>query len=54
MAQATEEVKDKTSGIGLANVIRRLNLLYEHKHILSINKENGWFDVSLQIKLNSR
>lgn len=50
----TEEVKDKTSGIGLANVIRRLNLLYEHKHILSINKENGWFDVSLQIKLNSR
>lgn len=50
----TEEVKDKTSGIGLANVVRRLNLLYEHKHILSINKENGWFDVSLQIKLNSR
>ena len=50
----TEEVKDKTSGIGLANVIRRLNLLYEHKHILSINKENGWFDVSLQIKLNPR
>jgi len=47
-----EEVKDKTSGIGLPNVIRRLNLLYDQKHILSINKENGWFIVSLQIKLH--
>jgi two-component system, LytTR family, sensor kinase len=47
-----DEVKDKTSGIGLPNVIRRLNLLYDQKHILSINKENGWFIVSLQIKLH--
>jgi two-component system, LytTR family, sensor kinase len=47
-----EEIKDKTSGIGLPNVIRRLNLLYDQKHILSINKENGWFTVSLQIKLH--
>jgi sensor histidine kinase YesM len=51
---ATDEIKDRTSGIGLTNVIRRLNLLYEHKHILSINRENGWFSVSLQIKLHSR
>jgi sensor histidine kinase YesM len=49
-----EEAKDKTSGIGLANVIRRLNLLYEQKHILSIDRENGWFTVSLQIKLNAK
>ena len=48
----TEEVKDRTSGIGLQNVIRRLNLLYDQKHILSIQKENGWYDVSLQIKLH--
>jgi len=48
----TEEIKDRTSGIGLQNVIRRLNLLYDQKHILSISKENGWFDVSLQIKLH--
>jgi len=48
----TEEIKDRTSGIGLQNVIRRLNLLYDQKHILSINKENGWFSVSLQIKLH--
>jgi sensor histidine kinase YesM len=45
------EIKDKISGIGLNNVIRRLNLLYDKKHILSIDKENGWFKVSLQLKL---
>ena len=47
-----EEIKDRTSGIGLTNVVRRLNLLYDQKHILSIKKENGWFAVSLQIKLH--
>lgn len=47
-----EEIKDPTSGIGLPNVIRRLNLLYDQKHILSINKENGLFTISLQIKLH--
>jgi two-component system LytT family sensor kinase len=47
-----EEIKDRTTGIGLPNVIRRLNLLYDQKHILSIKKENGWFTVSLQIKLH--
>jgi len=47
-----EEIKDRTSGIGLPNVIRRLNLLYDQKHILTIKKENGWFTVSLQIKLH--
>ena len=47
-----EEIKDKTSGIGLPNVERRLKLLYDQKHILSINKDNSWFTVSLQIKLH--
>ncbi|HTQ29145.1 MAG TPA: GHKL domain-containing protein, partial [Puia sp.] len=47
----SNEIKDKTSGIGLTNVMRRLNLLYEKKHILTIHKEDGWFDVSLQLKL---
>jgi len=47
-----EEIKDRTSGIGLNNVTRRLNLLYNQKHILTVNKENGWFTVSLQIKLH--
>jgi hypothetical protein len=47
-----EEIKDRTSGIGLQNVIRRLNLLYNQRHILTIDRENGWFSVSLQIKLH--
>jgi sensor histidine kinase YesM len=45
------EIKDKTSGIGLPNVIRRLNLLYGNDHELKIVKENNWFEVSLTIKL---
>jgi two-component system LytT family sensor kinase len=48
----SEEIRDRTSGIGLPNVIRRLNLLYDQKHILTIKKEDGWFMVSLQIKLH--
>ena len=50
----TEEIKDKTSGIGLPNVKRRLNLLYDREHMLSMDKKNGWFTVSLQIKLHSK
>jgi LytS/YehU family sensor histidine kinase len=49
---ANTEEKDRTSGIGLANVIRRLNLLYDQKHMLTINKDHGWFSISLQIKLH--
>jgi LytS/YehU family sensor histidine kinase len=47
-----EEIKDRVAGIGLANVIRRLNLLYDQKHMISIDQANGWFTVSLQIKLH--
>jgi two-component system, LytTR family, sensor kinase len=50
---ASEEVKDKTSGIGLTNVKRRLNLLYGKNHSLMITKNDNWFIVSLQIYLNS-
>ena len=46
------EIKDKTSGIGLANVKRRLNLLYGNKHRLLINQKDNWFTVSLQLNLN--
>ena len=45
------EIKDKGSGIGLANVQRRLNLLYPHHHTLSINRNEGRFIVLLQINL---
>jgi hypothetical protein len=47
-----KEIRDDSSGIGLPNVERRLNLLYDQKHILTVNRDNGWFTVSLQIKLH--
>ena len=48
----SDEVKDKTSGIGLTNVKRRLNLLYGNRHTLSISGNNNWFIVSLTIQLD--
>jgi sensor histidine kinase YesM len=45
------EVKDKSSGIGLANVRRRLNLLYGKHHELTICKESNRFTVNLEILL---
>jgi sensor histidine kinase YesM len=46
------ETKDKTSGIGLANVKRRLNLLYGNKQHLLITQKDNWFTASLQLNLN--
>ncbi len=46
------ETKDKTSGIGLSNVKRRLNLLYEKQNELVITRKDGWFSVSLQLNLH--
>ena len=48
----SEEIKDKSPGIGLANVQRRLDLLYGDKHSLLITKQDIWFIVSLQIVLH--
>lgn len=46
------EIKDKTSGIGLNNVYRRLNLLYKDRHSLTINTKEEFFTVSLQLNLS--
>jgi LytS/YehU family sensor histidine kinase len=49
---ATGEIKDKSSGIGLTNVKRRLNLLYGKSHTLQIQKDKEWFKALLEIKLH--
>lgn len=43
--------KDKTSGIGLTNVKRRLELLYPASHQLEIKKNDTWFMISLKLQL---
>ncbi|MBG9377095.1 histidine kinase [Panacibacter sp. DH6] len=45
------EEKDKTSGIGLVNVKRRLDLLYGSNHNLLIAAKHDCFTVSLQLNL---
>jgi two-component system, LytTR family, sensor kinase len=51
---SADDVKDKTSGIGLPNVQRRLNLLYGNNHKLLITKEDNWFEVNLKIRMEHR
>lgn len=50
---STNTIKDKTSGIGLANVKRRLELLYENNHQLTIEKKSDWFSISLKLTFKS-
>jgi two-component system LytT family sensor kinase len=50
--ETMEWEKDKTSGIGLTNVKRRLNLLYPASHSLEIGKGGGWYSVLLKLNLH--
>lgn len=50
--EESKEIKDKTSGIGLTNVKRRLSLLYGKNHNLWITTNDNWFLVSLQINMH--
>jgi two-component system LytT family sensor kinase len=43
--------KDNSGGIGLANVQRRLNLLYPDRHLLDIHIADGWYTATLNIDL---
>lgn len=45
----TAAEKDPSSGIGLKNVFRRLELLYPEKHEVSINRNSDQFNVHLQL-----
>lgn len=53
IAPELPEDKDSSSGIGLKNVKRRLELLYSDKHKLEIKKEDNWFIVSLFLQLKT-
>ena len=48
--QQFREIKDKSSGIGLVNVQRRLNLLYPDSHQLTTINTDGWFTVELKLR----
>lgn len=45
--------KDPSHGIGLRNVLRRLELLYPGRHQFHISRENGIFGVKLEIALQN-
>lgn len=47
--QVTRKLRGKNSGMGLANVFKRLELLYPSEHILDIREENDIYKVTLQI-----
>ena len=53
LASGQEEAKDESSGIGLKNVKRRLELLYPEQHQLHIKQEEEWFEVQLQLEFVS-
>ncbi|HNP97695.1 MAG TPA: histidine kinase, partial [Bacteroidia bacterium] len=42
----------ENKGIGLANVRRRLDLLYPDKHSLEIRNESGQFSVAMKMNIN--
>lgn len=52
IAPESAHIKDNSSGIGLKNVQRRLELLYPKKHLLVIKNDNNWFEVSLNLIFN--
>lgn len=45
-------LKDATSGIGLSNVQRRLQLIYPDRHQLTVTDNNGIYEVNLILKQN--
>lgn len=48
----SHHLKDETNGIGLANVIRRMELLYPGKFTLRQTKDETHFSVNLTIQIN--
>lgn len=52
--QNTSNTDQLSSGIGLANVRKRLELLYPDQHSLSISSDDGWYAVDLTMNLSKR
>jgi LytS/YehU family sensor histidine kinase len=50
VSKQNSEIKDESSGIGLANVRRRLELLYPDQHELKIDEKEDSYLVELTIK----
>jgi LytS/YehU family sensor histidine kinase len=50
IAPESSEDKDMSSGIGLKNVKRRLELLYPNAHHLDIKNDGDWFEVNLNLR----
>lgn len=50
---ALPEDKDHSSGIGIKNVRRRLELLYPGAHTLSIQEAGEWYEVELQLNYHA-
>ena len=44
-----ESTENNTTGIGLTNITKRLNLLYAKNYILNNTISNNWFEISLTI-----
>jgi hypothetical protein len=53
ISSSDQEAKDPSSGIGLKNVTRRIELLYPNDHQLNISSFDGWFEVDLELKIDS-
>lgn len=52
IAPELPEEKDSSSGIGLRNVKRRLELLYPNSHQLEISEETDWFTIELSLEFD--
>ena len=48
------DVKDPNSGIGIKNVTRRIELLYPNSHNLVMKRDDGIFEVYLELDLKNR
>lgn len=49
----SQEDKDPSSGIGLRNVSRRLELIYPQTHQLQIQQNEEWYSIDLHLQLSA-